>query len=370
MENPCLPATQTVRLAHDSINHSMAKYGQTWWGAKWMNALSHIDYSNRLPRGRSYANKGAVKDLRISGHRIIANVAGTRIRPYQVTVEIPSFAPKEKEALTQMILNNPLLLSKLLNRELPESLYTMAEAQYIRIFPGRWTDLDMHCSCPDLAVPCKHLAAVINVIANEIDRNPFLIFKLHGYDIIQKLRSIGIEAISDTVTIPDRSSLMVAEPVEDYRSEPSMALEEIDFSVLEDMREKLLSLLPGNPVFYSKDFKQILDTFYRKTARKIARENMMSAGSPGIPEPPSRHYERYEGMVITLDEQNRLSSCRIFGEPGGSWKIYRSTDEEGSWQVGEEELLLFLSKIHARQVHRLSPGLSLVYMVYHYSRNS
>ncbi|RLD31163.1 MAG: helicase SNF2, partial [Bacteroidetes bacterium] len=216
----------------------MIKYGQTWWGSKWLNALSHIDYSNRLPRGRSYANKGAVKDLRISGHRILANVQGTRIKPYHVTVEIPAFTSKEKEALTGVILNNPLLLSKLLNRELPESLYTMAEAHHIRIFPGRWSDLDMHCSCPDWAVPCKHLAAVINVIANEIDRNPFIIFKLHGYDIIHELQRIGIEAISETVTIPDLASLAVAEPVESYQSEHTMALDEIDFSVLEDMREK------------------------------------------------------------------------------------------------------------------------------------
>ena len=97
----------------------MAKYGQTWWGAKWMNALSHIDYSNRLPRGRSYANKGAVKDLRIQGRKIIANVKGTRIKPYKVTVGIPAFTPMEMESLTGTILNNPLLLSKLLNRELP-----------------------------------------------------------------------------------------------------------------------------------------------------------------------------------------------------------------------------------------------------------
>ena len=221
----------------------MTKYGQTWWGAKWMNALSYIDYSNRLPRGRSYANKGAVKDLRISGRKIISNVAGTRITPYKVTVGIPAFTSKEKETLTVAILDNPLLLSKLLNRELPKSLYTMAETHHIRIFPGRWNDLDMHCSCPDWAVPCKHLAAVINVIANEIDRNPFLIFKLHGYDIIHELRRFGIEAISDTVTIPDLASLAVAEPAESYQKENTLALEEIDFSVLEDMREKLLSLL-------------------------------------------------------------------------------------------------------------------------------
>jgi uncharacterized Zn finger protein len=116
----------------------MTKYGQTWWGGKWMNALSHIDYSNRLPRGRSYANKGMVEDLRISGRKIIAALRGTRIKPYKVTVGIPAFTVKEKESLTGAILNNPLLLSKLLNRELPESLYSMAEAHRIQIFPRCW----------------------------------------------------------------------------------------------------------------------------------------------------------------------------------------------------------------------------------------
>ena len=347
----------------------MTKYGQTWWGAKWLNALSHIDYSNRLPRGRNYANKGAVKDLRISGRRIIANVKGTRIKPYKVTVEIPAFTSKEKESLTGAILDNPLLLSKLLNRELPESLYTMAEAHHIRIFPGRWNDLDMRCSCPDWAVPCKHLAAVINVIANEIDRNPFLIFKLHGYDIIHELQRYGIEAISDTVTIPDLVSLSVTEPVESYKMEKTIALDEIDFSVLEDMREKLLSLLSENPVFYSKDFKKVLDKLYRKTARKIARENMMTTGSSVQQDHHSSHYERYSGVTITLDECNCLVDCKIRGEPGGPWRVYRTVDKKGTWGFRNDlEMLKFILKIEPRQVNRLSPGLTYLFMVYHFSR--
>jgi len=347
----------------------MTKYGQTWWGAKWMNALAHIDYSNRLPRGRSYANKGAVKDFRISGERIIANVKGTRIKPYNVTVGIPAFTAKEKESLTGAILDNPLLLSKLLNRELPESLYTMAEAHHIRIFPGRWNDLDMRCSCPDWAVPCKHLAAVINVIANEIDRNPFLIFKLHGYDIIHELQRYGIEAISDTVTIPDLASLAVAEPVESYKTEKTIVLEEIDFSVLEDMREKLLSLLSEKPVFYSTDFKKVLDKLYRKTAKKIARENMMATGSSVQQDHHSSHYERYSGVAITLDECNRLADSKIHGEPGGTWRIYRTVDKEGAWSFRDDlEMLKFMSKIEPRQVNRLSPGLTYLSMVYYFSR--
>ena len=37
-----------------------AKYGNTWWGEQWLKSLSNIDFSNRLPRGRRYANNGSV----------------------------------------------------------------------------------------------------------------------------------------------------------------------------------------------------------------------------------------------------------------------------------------------------------------------
>ena len=42
----------------------MAKYGKTYWGAQFLNALNHIDYSNRLPRGRTYASNNYVKSIR------------------------------------------------------------------------------------------------------------------------------------------------------------------------------------------------------------------------------------------------------------------------------------------------------------------
>ena len=39
--------------------------------------------------------------------------------------------------------------------------------------PAVGRDLDMHCSCPDWGVPCKHLAAVCYVLAEEFDDDPF-----------------------------------------------------------------------------------------------------------------------------------------------------------------------------------------------------
>ena len=59
-------------------------YGKTWWGEQWLNALSNIDYENRLARGKTYANNGSVESIKIKGNTINAKVAGSRSKPYKV----------------------------------------------------------------------------------------------------------------------------------------------------------------------------------------------------------------------------------------------------------------------------------------------
>ncbi|MFB0947789.1 MAG: hypothetical protein QMB24_16835, partial [Spirosomataceae bacterium] len=65
------------------------QYGKTWWGQQWLNSLSKIDNSNRLPRGRTYANKGAVRGIEIAKNTISAKVSGSALRPYKVSVSVP-----------------------------------------------------------------------------------------------------------------------------------------------------------------------------------------------------------------------------------------------------------------------------------------
>jgi uncharacterized Zn finger protein len=51
----------------------------------------------------------------------------------------------------------------------------------------------MHCSCPDWGVPCKHLAAVCYVLAEEFDRDPFGMLAWRGKardDLLAALRRI------------------------------------------------------------------------------------------------------------------------------------------------------------------------------------
>jgi uncharacterized Zn finger protein len=168
--------------------------GSTWWGKQWLEAFNHISDANRLPRGRAYAGNGSVLDIRFSGNQIAAEVQGSQDDPYEVKIVIPAFSEKEKQTVARLVSDNPDLLSRLLNRELPPELNDACARAGIHIFPRRWNDLRANCSCPDWAAPCKHLAAIIYVVANEIDKNPFLVFDLHQFDLLAALEKAGFSA--------------------------------------------------------------------------------------------------------------------------------------------------------------------------------
>ncbi|HLG40383.1 MAG TPA: hypothetical protein VI461_11975 [Chitinophagaceae bacterium] len=97
----------------------MAQYGRTWWGEQWLKSLDRIDFANRLPRGRSYANGGKVTEITINENVILAKVRGSRPKPYDINIVVPPFTDKEKKVLLTNIKTKPLILSQLLNRQLP-----------------------------------------------------------------------------------------------------------------------------------------------------------------------------------------------------------------------------------------------------------
>jgi len=151
-------------------------FGNTWWGAKWLDALINTDYSNRLPRGKRYARNGSVQSIIFAKQNVEAKVSGSRPRPYSVNLTLKPFSKAEKDKLLNIVTDNPLYLSALLTRQLPTELLDECKQLNIKLFPDRWKDISANCSCPDWASCCKHIAAVIYLIANEIDKNPFMVF--------------------------------------------------------------------------------------------------------------------------------------------------------------------------------------------------
>ena len=249
-------------------------FGKTWWGSEWLKSLTHIDYANRIPRGSAYAKNGAVKSIEVNGNVITAKVKGTRPTPYKVTIRVPLFKREQTDLLMRKLLERPSLISKLLNRELDPEVFNVARLIGLSLFPQRWDDLEMNCSCPDWAVPCKHLAAVIYMMSREIDNDPFLVFSMHGVDLLGELRKRNVTIQKEQVLdVPNISSLLiVANDEQGAAEEEEPATGRVDFTGLRDITDALASLLPKSPSFSDrKDFQQVYATEIGMISRKAQR---------------------------------------------------------------------------------------------------
>ena len=163
------------------------QFGNTWWGQQWLRALTQIDYDNRLPRGRSYARGGAVTELKNTARGVQAYVRGSRRSPYRVELSLMPFTAEERRRVIRTVAANPFFLVQLMSRQLPEKLNEALVRDGVNVFPRSVSDLSAACSCPDYAMPCKHIAAVVFLVANEIDRDPFRVFELRGMNLPAEL---------------------------------------------------------------------------------------------------------------------------------------------------------------------------------------
>lgn len=285
-------------------------YGHTWWGAQWLQALTQIDHENRLPRGRTYANRGAVLQLEIKESRVRARVQGSRRLPYVVEIDVPPTPAADAARLVERLAADAGLIGQLLNRQLDPAVLEEARQLKIAVFPARWSDLRMQCSCPDWAVPCKHLAAVVYVLSREIDGNPFLVFSLRGLDLPALMREHGVQIDSDAAAaIPDAKDVLFASPVPaagDGGGRPATdppTLDGLDFTTLPDLREPLWRVLPASPVFFpAGDFRAVAQ---RVMARVAKHARQLLDASPPADDRASLPDGR---LQLVADAQGRLAA--------------------------------------------------------------
>ncbi|MBC3784801.1 DEAD/DEAH box helicase [Spirosoma utsteinense] len=288
-------------------------YGKTWWGQQWLNALTSIDMANRLPRGKTYANKGAVQGLKIDGNQISASIKGSAPRPYRSKLSVPLFSDQENELLLTEIQENPVILAQLLNRQLPGELTEFAQEKGIQLFPHTFDDLTMGCSCPDYAIPCKHLAAVVYVIANEIDRNPFLVFQLKGLDILTELQKLKVDApgrgIEAVLSFKELCTEDIPEEDEDWKPDDTIRAG-LDFATIPPLTDQLLDLLAPEVTFAKSDFHKSLSKAYRLFSKAEVKPAIAKPNeAKDVPDPS-------DSIEVQIDELMSLRKINIFSEHG------------------------------------------------------
>jgi uncharacterized Zn finger protein len=169
-----------VSLGGPRLAASRAAFGQTWWGRRWLEALERFGWEPRLRRGRTYARTGQVKSLEIKPGHVEARVKGSRPRPYVVRIDLPVVSDEGWERVLDLLVSQARFAADLLAGTMPPTIDEVFEVAGQALFPDPVEPLDTSCSCPDWAVPCKHVAAVQYVLGSELDRDPFLLFHLRG----------------------------------------------------------------------------------------------------------------------------------------------------------------------------------------------
>jgi len=171
--------------------------GEQWWSRRFIGALESSGLTGRLARGRSYARAGQVLDFALSQGKVTARVQGSRPRPYDVRIGVLPLTTAQWRRVQDQLAGRALFRAKLLAGEMPHEIEEVFAECGTPLFPRAAADLDMHCSCPDWSVPCKHLAAVCYVLAEEFDRDPFAMLAWRGKardDLLAALRRIHGEA--------------------------------------------------------------------------------------------------------------------------------------------------------------------------------
>lgn len=304
------------------------QFGNTWWGSEWLRSLSHIDYENRIPRGATYARKGNVKEIKIKDNVITARVAGSRPTPYKVTIIIPPFFPEQVEVLMRALMARPGLISRLMNRELAPEVMDIARKCGLKIFPERWSDLKMQCNCPDWAVPCKHLAAVVYMFSREIDNNPFIVFRMHNVDLLEELkkRGVDVEDMKQDVAVAELKDVVQIKPAKEI-SPDFPAFRRIDFSRLTDRSDALLMLLPDNPPFYpERNFKEDYAAVLRRMKKNVQRFFARKLDATGLfPEmtPGIKDIGVDDCFELRFDHTFQWTVCNVsYGQPEPGKYLY------------------------------------------------
>ena len=160
-----------------AVRAKRGKIGEQWWSRRFVDVLEQVCDGGRLARGRAYARKGQVMDFALTAGRVTARVQGSRPQPYAVTIAITAFDEALWTTLTEALGAQALYRAALLAGEMPHEIVELFAAHDAPLFPD---NLDIRCSCPDWSVPCKHGSAVLYVLAEAFDDDPFLVLAWRG----------------------------------------------------------------------------------------------------------------------------------------------------------------------------------------------
>lgn len=158
---------------------SGGKHGATWWSGRFLRSLERLGMTTRLRRGHAYFEAGRVLTLEITPGTVSSTVQGSKV--HQCLIHFEPFSQLEwNESLERLAFADLSAAALLTTGRLPPQIESFFQPSGRRLLPQGGNDLEFHCTCSDQTVPCKHLGATAYLLAERLDRDPWILFMLRG----------------------------------------------------------------------------------------------------------------------------------------------------------------------------------------------
>ncbi|MDA8043731.1 MAG: SWIM zinc finger family protein [Actinomycetota bacterium] len=151
-----------------------------WWSRRFVEVLESYGLGARMQRGRRYARTGQVIEVDVAPGLVAAQVQGSRPKPYLVTVTLAIPSDEQWGWILDAMRAKVGFVARLLDGEVPADLEQVFAGAGVPLFASAWADIKAKCTCPDWENPCKHIAAVLYVLADRLDSDPWLVLLLRG----------------------------------------------------------------------------------------------------------------------------------------------------------------------------------------------
>lgn len=234
------------------------EYGTTPWGQWFLEMLSCYNFSARLQRGKTYANTGKVQSIVVKERSVAAKVKGSYSPWYHVYFHFPPLSSTNKKNIETALIKNPAALAGLRSGIMSGSLIETLKKKKVKLIPANWNLIKRECSCPDTGDPCKHMAAVLFILAKEIDHDPRLLFELAGFD----LKGINLEENIEVIDIRQEDPIPQFLKTKYKNKKTEFDNNKFNFQLKESYLTLITKVLPQNPSFSSSDFIIKLTEFY------------------------------------------------------------------------------------------------------------
>ncbi len=175
------------------------------WGEAWIKHIESMDLDAvGLDRGRNYAMSEWRLDLDIKPGLASTDARAGRRVVYEARLEIPVLTEEEIDKIVSVIANNTSATAALLDGDLDMTLLGAAANVGVDLLPGSVTAT---CDCRHQGAVCRHVGAVVYLLGDAIEADPFELLRLRGLERTDLIKAVSAARSGAAPEIPEGTEI-------------------------------------------------------------------------------------------------------------------------------------------------------------------